>query len=99
MLKLTEELAIKYLTLLELKGEDGLFKQAIAVGVRASVEVLHPENDILDLSDLFLKKYRVSGNEKYMIVSKCLRRAAHVLYREFTKDPTEANRRFLRSVK
>jgi len=100
-LKLNEELANQYIELLEKKGEVGLYKQAIAVGVRASVEIKNPENDILNLSEAFLLKYRVTANFNYFIISKCLRRAAHVLYREFLKKNNRAdiNKRFLNMVK
>lgn len=100
-LKLNEELARQYIELLEKKGESGLYKQAIAVGVRASVDIKNPENDILNLSEAFLLKFRTTGNEDYFIISKCLRRAAHALYREFLKSNKniEFNKRFLNMVK
>lgn len=100
-LNLNENTAEGYLTLLKERGENGLYKYAIAAGIKRSVKVENPENEILDLSDSFFILFRRTGEEKYFFIGKILRRAAHVIYRQLLKinDKKSYNARLLQMVK
>ena len=53
---ISDEITEHYINLLKTKGEEGLYKQAIAVGVKISPDVNRPEEEILNISDAFFCK-------------------------------------------
>ena len=72
----------EYVKLLHNSGEDRLYAAAVGVGMKASAHCSSPEVQILDESDAMLSLYRRTGKEEYFIISKLLRKAAHVVYRQ-----------------
>jgi len=95
--------ADKYLKLLSVKGERGLYKHIIGSGIILSVNVKNPDIELLDISEGFFRLYRRAGDENkeaYFTIGKVLRRAAHTLYRQFLHINQEkaTNTRFLNVV-
>jgi len=94
--------ADKYLKLLQSKGENGLYKQAVGNGIILSVKIKNPDLELLDISDGFFSLHRRGGDqaESYFIIGKVLRRAAHTLYRQFLRinKVKTVNSRFLNVV-
>lgn len=102
--KIPQSVIDNFVKVLTNKKEDGLFKYAIALGIYISTDIKQdqsPELEILDMSDRFLMLYRRTGIEDYLIISKILRKAAHRLYRQFSRIYSWklSNKRFLNLVK
>jgi len=72
----------EYIELLQSSGEDRMYKAVIGFGMKSSVNCSNPEDNILDESDAMLFLYRQTGREEYLTISKLLRKAAHVVYRQ-----------------
>jgi len=66
-------------------GKDMLFKRAIGNGILISSQVAYPEIILLDHSEEFFSLFRKTGDNKYFEIGKILRRAAHKIYREFSR--------------
>jgi len=71
-----------YIKLLHTSGENKLYAATIGIGMKAAAHCSNPEIQILDESDAMLYLYRRTGQEEYLLISKCLRKAAHVVYRQ-----------------
>ncbi len=88
----------EYVRLLHSSGEERLYTAAIGIGMKASAHVMNPEDQILDESDAMLYLYRRTGKEDYFVISKLLRKAAHVVYRQLMaqdSDKKPNRKRFL----
>ena len=72
----------EYVKLLQKNGEDKMYHAVIGIGMKASANCSNPEDQILDESDAMLFLYRRTGKEEYLTISKLLRKAAHVVYRQ-----------------
>lgn len=99
--KLSDKEVKSYLEMLLERGEDGLYRRCIAMGVmRLAVGSKHPETEILDLSEAFFIAYRRNGEEVLFTIARVLRRSAHTLYRKLVKENSgEKNMRFLQIVR
>ena len=87
-----------YVNILRASGGDKLYAAAIGVGMKAAAHCLNPEDQILDESDAMLYLHRRTGKEEYLIISKLLRKAAHVVYRQLlaqNSDKKPNRKRFL----
>ena len=72
----------EYVELLHKSGEEKMFQAAVGIGMKVSADIPNPEDGILDESDAMLTLYRRTGQEEYLTLSKLLRKAAHVVYRQ-----------------
>lgn len=83
------------------KGENGLYRHLVGLGILRSVKVRNPELEMLNLSDNFFSAARSSGDMECFIIGKALRRAAHHIYWQFLRlnKDKERNARFLNVVK
>lgn len=79
----------EYVKLLHASGEEKLYTAAVGVGMKASAHCSNPEVQILDESDAMLSLYRRTGKEEYFIISKILRKAAHVVYRQLLAQDSD----------
>lgn len=97
---LNEEIIEKYIDLLKIKGENGVFRRAVASGIMRFASNPSPELEILDISDAFFSLYRRTGENDYFLLGRSLRRAAHKVYRFLLKSKNKPiNMRFLNIVK
>ncbi len=88
----------EYVKLLHSSGEERLFAAAVGIGMKESARYSNSEVQILDESDAMLYLYRRTGKEEYFIISKLLRKAAHVVYRQLlaqNSDKKPNRKRFL----
>ena len=99
--KLSEDEVKTYLEMLLARGEDGLYKRSIAMGImRLANGHKHPEIEILDLSEAFFAAFRRNGDDILFTIGKILRKSAHCLYRKLQKENAKpANTRFLQVVR
>ena len=97
---ISEESIKNYTEKLNKKGEDGFYRYLIAIGIKRSVNIDHPENEFLELADAFLLLFRRTGEQLYDKFYALFRRAAHKLYRQFNKSNVKdkVNNKFLRAV-
>lgn len=96
--KLSESEVKTYLEMLMERGEHGLYKRCISMGVmRLASGVKNPEIELLDLSEAFFVAFRRNGDDILFTIGKVLRRSAHVLYRNLHKNVK--NIRFLQVVR
>jgi len=81
-------------------GPDRFYHKVIGAGMIHSVETPDPEVAMLNTAEGFLYLFRRTGNEEFLLISKILRRAAHVVYRQLMRQNKEKkpNRRFIASV-
>jgi len=82
-------------------GEGGFYQRAIGAGMMKSANSSNPEVRMLDISEAFMALYRTTGNNDYFTISKSLRRAAHVVYRQLlkhNKDKKSNVKRFITTV-
>ena len=98
MLKLSEEVCVRWALKLRQFGEEQLYQKILLESLASSST--KPELDLLDLSEEFFKVFRRSGEDCFFIIAKLLRRAAHVIYRQRLKtQQTSVNhKRFLNYV-
>lgn len=100
--KLSENQVKKFLEVLLERGENGLYRKVIGMGIirYANKTTKFPEVELLDLSDAFFTAFRRGEDEILFTIGKVLRRAAHTLYRRLQKKETrELNPRFLNVVR
>ena len=74
-----------YLNMLITYGENGLFQRCVGKGMIRSTEIKDIDVKMLDLAVSFYKLFKRTGNEKFAIISRALKRAAHVLYRQLLR--------------
>lgn len=86
MMTLSEEIQESYLEQLLKYGESGLTQGIINISLSNLELNARPEYRLLDQSQEFLKLFRRTGEENYLTLSKVLRRAAHIIYREYLKQ-------------
>lgn len=101
VVKLSDGIIKYYISLLDIKGENGVYRNSIATGIRAIDKSSSSDTELLDLSEAFILLYRRTGEEKYSIIGKILKKAAHVIYRQLLKINKEKlkSNRFLNVVK
>lgn len=80
--KISKKRREEYVKLLHKSGEEKFYAAAVGVGMKESARCPNPEVQILDESDAMLYLYRRTGKEEYLRISKLLRKAAHVVYRQ-----------------
>lgn len=82
------------------RGSDGFYRHLIAVGIKKSVNIENPQDEMIEMSDSFLQLNRRTGEEIYAELYRLFRRAAHSLYRQFNKQnkKSKINNRFLHVV-
>ena len=96
---ITDKHITEYKNILDKKGEDGFYRHVVAVGIKQSITIKNPENDLIQLSEAFFLLNRQTGENLYHTLGKLLRRAAHKLYRQFNKEETtKISKKFLRAV-
>lgn len=84
--KISERVKETHLKILKQVGEEGLYRQAIAACLFNQVKNQNPEIEALDLSDAFLALYRRTGDDEFLVICRALRRAAHKVFWELSKD-------------
>lgn len=90
-----------YLSMLVTYGEDGLFQRCVGQGMIRSADIKDIDVEILDLATSFYKLFKRTGNEKFAIISRAQKRAAHVVYRQLLRINEEKrpnHKRFLTLV-
>jgi hypothetical protein len=99
-MKLSENTIKVYLTLID-RGENTLYKNAVAAGIKSGAMYINPEVEMLEASDAFYTLYKRTGDERFASISKILKRAANTVYRQFLKiyEDKVRNYRFLNVVK
>lgn len=99
--KITDSQVKTYISLLEERGEAGLYKFIVGNGiVQFASGSKNPDVDLLEISDCFFSLYRSSGEYNYFVVGKILRRGAHTIYRKLLKSKNRpVNNKFLNIVK
>jgi len=95
-----QETINNYISILQNRGQAGFYKKIVGEGIIKSLDIPHPDIEILNLSDNFFILYRRSGDYNYFLIGKVLRRSAHTIYRQLLKlKNAEINIRFLNVVK
>ena len=96
-----DDVVEKYTKLLWNSGRDGVYRHAVGTGVIRSVHTPNPEIETLNTAESFFALYRRTGEEKYFVLGRILRRAAHKIYREFLRihEDKAVNMRFLNVVR
>jgi len=90
----------KYEAILKNRGELGLYQKIVGSTIVRSVDVVQPDVELLNLSESFFSEFRKSGDNKYFIIGKILRRSAHTIYRQLLKlNKTPINSKFLNMVR
>ncbi len=97
---ISDESVKNNITQLTKRGEDGFYRHLVAVGVKRSVSIQHPEEEFLQMADSFLQLNRRTGEQIHADLYRLFRRAAHALYRQFNNNNTKSkvNNRFLHAV-
>lgn len=97
---ISEESIKNYIERLNKNGEEAFYRHLIAIGVKRSVNVKNPENEMMDMSESFLQLNRRTGEEVYAVFYRLFRRAAHTLYRQLDNKNSQkkSNNRFLHAV-
>jgi len=85
MTNLTTKSAGSYVQILRDKNEPGFLKHIIAAGIKRTLTSDNADVEVLDLSEQFFSLNRRTPNEDYYTIGKILRKAAHILYRNFNK--------------
>lgn len=96
-----KKIKMSYLSILDTYGEEGLFQRCVGAGMLHSATVGDVDIEMLDLAESFLALYRRTGEEKFALISKIQKRAAHVVYRQLLrihKDKKPNYKRFLNLV-
>lgn len=98
--KIDKQTQQNYLNLLDALGEESIYRRIVGAAINSSVDIENPEIGLLDTSDSFLYLFRQTGEDKFFLLSKIMRRAAHVVYRELCRQDKEKkiNFRFLNAV-
>lgn len=78
--KISGRIKETHLQILRKAGEDGLCKYAVSACSFGLLKQPNLEIEVLDLSEAFLSLYRRSNVEEYLVISRALRRAAHIIY-------------------
>lgn len=99
-LRVTKNTQQELLGILQEKGQEGLFRYVIGrSALEKRIDYL-PEGLLLDRADAFFSLARTTNNEKFFLIGKILRRAAHIIYRAQHKTKGHAyNSRFLNLIK
>lgn len=96
-----KKIKTSYLEMLATYGEEGLFQRCVGAGMTRSVDTKDIDVELLDLSDAFLALFRRTGDDRFFVISRAQKRAAHVIYRQLLKmyDDKKPNyKRFLNLV-
>ena len=98
---ITKKIKAEYCKMLHLHGEEGFYQKSVGVGLIKSTEIKNIDTEILNLSEGFLSLYRRTADVDCLMISKVLRRVAHVMYRHLlktNKTKKTDNKRFLTLV-
>lgn len=83
-------------------GERGFYERVVGVGMMRAASMDCPEVPMLDMAEAFMSLSRRDGEYKqeYFIISKVLRRGAHVVYRQLLRQDKDkrTNKRFFNLV-
>lgn len=71
----------EYIKIFDKKGEESFYKYIVGTAIISIEHNRFPENDLLNYSNYFFSMARSQGDEKYFIIGKLLRKAAHKVYR------------------
>ena len=91
-----------YVRRLKSSGEEGLYRFAVGQGVIAKTVSHCPDLDLLNQAESFFSLYRNNGDDRYFVIGRVLRKAAHRLHRAFMKKEQNYpsyNNRFITLVK
>lgn len=97
---ISEETVKNNIAQLTKRGEEGFYRHLVAIGVKRSVSVKSPQDEMLELAESFLQLNRRTGEQIHADLYRLFRRAAHALYRQFNDNNTKSkvNNRFLHAV-
>lgn len=100
-MRISKKLQNDYEILLKKDGADKVYRHALGTAIINLTRYDHPENMLLDQAEGFFSLFRQTGNDAYFIIGKCLRKAAHKIYREQHRkhNPYPLNKRFLNLLK
>jgi signal-transduction protein with cAMP-binding, CBS, and nucleotidyltransferase domain len=101
--ELKREYLPKYLAGNDNKFYNLLLKNAISKIViieKGEYKGIYPDQELLENYNQFLILYRREGNDNYINIAKCFRKAAHRIYRLLVKKGlSPVNMKFLNLVK
>lgn len=84
-MSISDNLAEEYLNIYNNRGGEKLYRYVIGKGIILSSEIAYPELILLDQSETFFILYRKTGDVRNFEIAAILRRAAHKIYREFSR--------------
>jgi hypothetical protein len=97
--KLQREVHLKSL---KKHGAQGFYERIVGAGMMKAASMDNPEVIMLDRAEAFMALSRRDGEYKqeYFIISKILRRAAHIVYRQLLRQnkSKKTNNRFFNLV-
>lgn len=99
--RISEKIKEEYERLLCSKGDYYLYRHILGTGILNRQNVEYPEIFFLNQAEAFFALYRQTGNERFFVIGKVLRRAAHRLYRTYRRlnEGYPQNARFLNLIK
>lgn len=99
--KIPDQLIDTYLQVLNDYGSENFCNYIVSLGTLFHSLKTPAHAYYLNKSDAFLGLYRATDNKDYLLISKGLRRAAHMLYRQYVSINNEQgrNKYFLSAVK
>jgi hypothetical protein len=77
-----EEISKTCMDLLAKNGEEGLYKYFKDTALTKISEQPNLEEEFINISEEFFSLYRSTGEEKYFVLGKILRRVGHAVYRQ-----------------
>lgn len=80
-----EEISKTCMELLAKSGEEGLYKYLKNTALSKMLEQPGLEIEFIDTAEDFFSLYRFTGEDKYFILGKVLRRVGHAVYRHGLK--------------
>jgi hypothetical protein len=76
-----EEISKTCIDLLAKNGEEGLYNYFKDTAFKKISEQPNLEEEFINISEEFFALYRSTGEEKYFVLGKILRRVGHAVYR------------------
>lgn len=96
MSRLTDSIKNKYIKLLKKTGEKEMFNKCVGQAFIQAANTKNIDIELLNLSEDFYLLFRHENLEEYAIISKILRRTAHLVHRKLNSN--KLNDRFLRAI-